>query len=83
MNIHVGRWGNSLGVRIPGALVKELGLQEGSVLDLQQDAGTLILRPVAPDKRKKYSLDEMLNQVTPESIHTETDWGLPVGKEEW
>jgi antitoxin MazE len=82
MNIQLGKWGNSLGVRIPAALAKEIGLHEGSELDLQQISGTLVLSPVvAADV--KYSLDEMLSQITPESLHIETEWGAPVRSEHW
>jgi len=80
MHIQIGKWGNSLGVRIPGALAKELGLHDGSELDLQQVSGTLILRPVVKEG-VEYSLEAMLAQVTPETLHGETDWGSPKGKE--
>lgn len=82
MNIQVGKWGNSLGVRIPGNLAKELGLHEGSELDLQQVSGSLVLRPIVKEEIV-YSLDAMLAQVTPETIHSESDWGSGQGKEEW
>lgn len=82
MNIQVGKWGNSLAVRIPRTLARTLGLHDGSEMDLQEVAGSLVLRPVVEEKYS-YSLDEMLAQVTPEQIHSETDWGLPEGKEEW
>jgi len=32
MNTQVGKWGNSLAVRIPGAYAKELELEEGMEL---------------------------------------------------
>lgn len=32
MELQVNRWGNSLAVRLPAGLVKELGVQEGSTL---------------------------------------------------
>jgi antitoxin MazE len=82
MNIQVGKWGNSLGVRIPLAMAKELGLHDGSEIDLQQVSGSLILRPVVKEEIA-YSLDEMLAKMTPETIHTETDWGAAQGNEEW
>jgi len=82
MNIQVGKWGNSLGVRIPGKLAKELGLHEGSELDLQQVAGSLVLRPLIKEEFV-YSLEEMLARVTPDSIHSESDWGAAKGREEW
>jgi hypothetical protein len=36
-----------------------------------------------PAIRKPVSLDELLDRVTPENIHTELEWGLPVGRELW
>lgn len=34
-DLPVGRWGNSLAVRIPARLAKELGVDEGSVLSAE------------------------------------------------
>jgi antitoxin component of MazEF toxin-antitoxin module len=58
-----------------------LGLHDGSELHIQQVAGSLVLKPV-PKEPIAYSLEEMLAQVTPESINAETDWGFTKGKEE-
>lgn len=32
MELQVGKWGNSLAVRLPTQLVKELGVSEGSIV---------------------------------------------------
>ena len=82
MQTQLGKWGNSLGVRIPGSLARELGLHDGSEVDLENVAGVLVVRPLAR-KRPKYDLEELLDQMTPESVHEATDWGTPQGKEEW
>ena len=82
MTSQVEQWGNSLGVRIPVAMAKDPGLRKGSELDLQQVAGSLVLRPVVRPEIE-YSLEEMLAQITPESLHRETDWGAPEGREGW
>ncbi len=40
--MQVSRWGNSLAVRLPAALVQELGLKEGDEVELRPlDARTL------------------------------------------
>ncbi|MDO5758694.1 MAG: AbrB/MazE/SpoVT family DNA-binding domain-containing protein [Rhodobacterales bacterium] len=39
--MQVARWGNSLAVRLPAELVRELGLKEGDQIDLVKDEGTL------------------------------------------
>jgi antitoxin MazE len=79
MNAHVGKWGNSLAVRIPGTYARELGLDEGALVELTRVDGGLLLRPRKPE----YRLEELLEQITPESIHGETDWGSAAGREAW
>jgi antitoxin MazE len=77
---HVGKWGNSLAVRIPQAIVTEARLAEGDRLsfDLAGD-GSIVLRT----RHRKYSLDELLAGIKPGNRHHETDWGAPKGKEVW
>ena len=38
---------------------------------------------VPSSPKKKYTLEELLEGVTPENSHEATDWGYPVGKEFW
>ena len=37
--MQVAKWGNSLAVRLPSDLVRELGLKEGDQIDLVKDDG--------------------------------------------
>ena len=79
MNTQVGKWGNSLAVRIPGLYAKELELEEGMELEVTRVNGGLLLRP----RQHEYKLKELLDQIKPENIHGETDWGPAVGGEAW
>jgi antitoxin MazE len=79
MRTQVGKWGNSLAVRIPRGYVQEMKLKEGMDLDVSLADGGLVLRPTA----RVYSLDELVRGITPENRHDETDWGESVGKESW
>lgn len=79
MNTRIGKWGNSLAVRIPGAYAKELGLQEGAEVEVRRVDGGLLLRP----RKFEYTLDELLDQIKAENIHGGTDWGAAVGGETW
>jgi antitoxin MazE len=36
MELQINRWGNSLAMRLPAALAKDLGLQEGSSLSPEE-----------------------------------------------
>ena len=77
MKTQVSRWGNSLAVRIPQAYAEQLGLQQGTSVEIAADGGTLVLTK-APQ-----SLDDLLSEVTPENLHAETDFGPPAGREPW
>lgn len=79
MNTQVGKWGNSLAVRIPATYVKELQLKDGMELEVTRLDDGLLLRP----RQHSYTLAELLDQVTPENLHGETDWGAAVGGEAW
>ncbi|MCI0637712.1 MAG: AbrB/MazE/SpoVT family DNA-binding domain-containing protein [Gemmataceae bacterium] len=79
MTTQIGKWGNSLAVRIPGIYAKELDLEEGAELEVSCVDGGLLLRP----RKHHYKLEELLAQIKPENIHGETDWGPSVGREAW
>jgi antitoxin MazE len=79
MTTQVGKWGNSLAVRIPLPYAKDLGLEEGQELDVSLADGGLLLRPV----HHGYTLEELVAGITPENVHGETEWGGAVGREAW
>jgi antitoxin MazE len=45
MKVQVAKWGNSTAVRLPTAVVKQLGLRPGMALDVSVDAGAVKLEP--------------------------------------
>jgi antitoxin MazE len=76
----VARWGNSLAIRLPQHLVKEIQLTEGVEVDLVVIDGNLVIKPRI---RKRYSLDELISAITPENLPTEVESGAAVGNEAW
>ncbi|MGQ0698748.1 MAG: AbrB/MazE/SpoVT family DNA-binding domain-containing protein [Panacagrimonas sp.] len=81
MQVKLAKWGNSLAVRLPGAVLAETKLLAGSTVDVVAEGGELRLRLVKPARRKRYTLDELLKGITPENVHPEIDWGPDVGRE--
>jgi antitoxin MazE len=79
MHTPIGKWGNSLAVRIPGPYAKDLDLKEGMEVNVSLVEGGLLLQP----HRARYTLEELLEGITPENLHGETDWGEAVGRESW
>ena len=54
MELQVGKWGNSLAVRLPNGLVKELSIVEGSILRTEVLGAQLLgIEPKLPSKRRK------------------------------
>lgn len=84
MHITVKKWGNSASVRIPAAIMNALNIQPESVVDIREEQGRIVIEPVREKvSERKYSLDELLSQITNENQHDEVDFGKPVGKEVW
>ena len=78
MEAKIQKWGNSLGIRIPIGISKELSLENGSIVDIAEKDNQILIKPV-----KKQSLTDILSKVTAENIHDAFDFGKPVGKEIW
>ncbi|MGD1919511.1 MAG: AbrB/MazE/SpoVT family DNA-binding domain-containing protein [Pleurocapsa sp.] len=79
MNSKVSRWGNSLGIRIPKQLAEAVKLQEGEEIEIYCEENKLILVP----KKKQYTLEQLLDGMGEEHLHSEMDWGEAVGNEQW
>ena len=76
----VSKWGNSRALRIHKDIALEAGLDFGAKVELRVVNGELHVVPV---KKSKFTLEELVAQITPENRHEEIDWGPPVGKEIW
>jgi len=79
MTVTLHRWGNSIGLRLPKPLLEQVGLGEGSKVDLKVEAGRLVIEPV----RRKLTMSELLEGITPDDRPELVDWGPPVGREVW
>lgn len=76
----IAKWGNSLAIRIPQNIAKEIDLAEGSEVKLDVVDGNLVLKP---KKRNKYTLEGLVEEITPENLHNEIDSGVAKGNEIW
>ena len=79
MRGRVGRWGNSLAIRIPSSVRGEMSLDEGSAVDLSIVDGRLLVTPVAGG----YRLEDLIEGIDDSNRHAETDWVEPAGTEAW
>ena len=80
MRTRVQKWGNSLALRIPKSFAEEAGLKNSSPVDVSLVDGRLVIAPV---RKPKWTLNELLAQVTPDNLHGEVDTGPAMGNESW
>lgn len=80
MNTTVQKWGNSLALRIPRSVAKDIRLHQGSVVDMTLVAGKIVVKP---RRQRRYALAELLRGVTKRNRHVALDWGGRVGQEVW
>ena len=67
-------------MRIPKSVAQDVQVQDGTVVDLMIDKGRLVIVPI---QKNAYELSDILEQVTPENLHAEVDFGEPMGGEAW
>ena len=77
MTATIQKWGNSLALRIPKAVAQQIQIQEGDPVTLKVGVSGLTVK-ASP---KRIELDDLLLQVTPENLHTASDWGADCGRE--
>ncbi|QHG10719.1 AbrB/MazE/SpoVT family DNA-binding domain-containing protein (plasmid) [Moraxella osloensis] len=78
MQVTMRKWGNSIGVRIPAGILTELNLSAEKKVNVRAEAGRIIIEPIIDSQE---TLEQLLGQITPDNVHSEIDFGQPVGKE--
>ena len=77
MQVHLKRWGNSIGLRIPKGIADSIGLKADDTVDINASQDGFVVKKA----RRKYVLKDLLSRVTPENRHDPVDWGGPKGNE--
>ena len=80
MRVQVQKWGNSLALRIPKPFAEDVGVNEGTLVDVSVTDGRLMAEPVS---FRRVRLDDLLRRVTKRNRHGETATGRAVGRETW
>ena len=73
----VKKWGNSLGIRLPKTIAKEMKLNEGTNLQLIYENDKIQLSKVIPE----YNLNDFLSAIDTENLHSEIETHSAVGNE--
>ncbi len=77
----IGKWGKSLGVRLPADAARALGLEVGSEVEIIAGDGAIVVKPAA----RKLTLKDLFGDEPDEYWRAEYakayDWGPDVGRE--
>ncbi|RDU53345.1 hypothetical protein CQA49_06775 [Helicobacter sp. MIT 00-7814] len=76
MQVSLNKWGNSVGLRIPNSILRELNLNSSSSVDVRVENGKIIIEPIGNAK-----LNVLLGAITNENLHGEISCGVVIGKE--
>jgi antitoxin MazE len=78
MQTTIKKWGNSPALRLNASLMKLAHLSLEQEVSIQVLKGSLVITPTVP---KEYSLESLVESITPLNCHGEADYGHPIGKE--
>jgi len=87
MQTTVVKWGNSHGIRLPKAFLKNINIVENDPIDIKLEGEKIIIKKIKTKEHKtlKQRLFEFYGEnyeciIEPQK---EYDWGKPAGKEIW
>ena len=73
----IGKWGNSAAVRIPASVLAQANLNLQQPVKITVSDGAIVIQA----QQNQYDLKTLLADITEHNTHTETHFGVPVGKE--
>jgi antitoxin MazE len=80
MEATIKKWGNSLGLRVPKSFARQVGVKDGSLVDIAIDGEKIIITPINQDEEP---LDVLLDRITPYNKHEEIETNDSIGNEIW
>jgi len=79
MVAHLTKWGNSVGVRLPKVFLEDVGLRDGSTVEVAVENGRIVITPCA----QRPCLGDLIDGITKDNLHAAVDEGASVGREVW
>jgi len=80
MEIKLQKWGNSLGIRLPSNILKEMNLKINDLIKLEKVEDKII---ISKSNNRKISLRDRFENYEGENLAKEFSWDSPRGKEIW
>ena len=78
MEAVIRKWGNSLALRLPVAVIKEADFNLEQKVNISVTRGRIVIEPL---DTVEYDLEQLLSGITAKNAHSEVSFGSPVGQE--
>jgi antitoxin MazE len=78
MQTIIKKWGNSPALRLNAAVMKSASLKIDQLVSVKVQKGRIVIEPLV---QQEYQLKELLAGITTKNLHSEVNFGRPVGKE--
>ena len=79
--VQISKWGNSSAIRLPKAVLDELGLKPGQTVELTVQDGKGIIEPARPKKITLEWIISEMKRLGPENEPELVEWGPDRGSE--
>ena len=73
----LGKWGANVALRLPRDVAATAGFGSGTSVEVEARRGEVVIRAAPP----RYTLEELLDGVTPQAMRDAFDWGDDIGRE--
>ncbi len=80
MRLQIKKWGNSAAVRIPASILATAAIAIDQAVDVREESGRIVIEPIAS---ASYRLDDLLDQMDPQTFPDVAEFGPAIGKEIW
>jgi antitoxin MazE len=80
MKIQVGKWGNSLAIRLPKSLTEEFGIAEGDEID---DSGIIEALRRAQAEEKQRRREKAIEEIRKSRLSLPDDWKFDREEANW
>lgn len=81
MQTEIGKWGNSMALRIPAEMVRQSGLTLGTKAEMIFEDGWIKIKPIKQKMSRAERYARIIASVEAIGPDEEIDWGPDVGNE--
>ncbi len=74
----IKKWGNSPALHLSSAIMKSAKLSVGQAVKIHIERGKIVIKPSI---QSEFVLDDLIAQISKKNLHSEVDFGNPVGRE--